>query len=299
VNLRDDYGIRDTLIHCAAECLPEDVVREMITTLQKRVDKAINEYGKRHHLLLIESLARQIKDAELFEKTRTACWGTLSNAAFIDIARVYLASGDVERAHSWIQKVPDGNTFQSHERDALLEELYQRQGDSEKLTELLFQKFRSYRCEDALQSLLDVIGHHKRDEVIADELALISESGRFEESDAAFLLALGRVEDAEEYLLKRADQLDGNDYGSLLFLAEVMEAEERHLVASLIYRSMLSSILERGYIKAYPHGVRYLKKLDKLAKRICDWKPFETHGAFQEKIHQNHARKHSFWSKYR
>jgi hypothetical protein len=36
--------------------------------------KKKDEYGKRHHLMLIESLARQIKDAKLFEKTRIASW---------------------------------------------------------------------------------------------------------------------------------------------------------------------------------------------------------------------------------
>ncbi|MDY0222784.1 MAG: hypothetical protein RBR67_16765, partial [Desulfobacterium sp.] len=78
VTQKDNYGIRDTLIDCAAEYLPEEVIRTMITTLQKRADKEKDEYGKRHHLMSIESLARQIKDARLFEKTRIASWGKLS-----------------------------------------------------------------------------------------------------------------------------------------------------------------------------------------------------------------------------
>ena len=76
----------------------------MIANLQKWADKEKDEYGKRHHLMLIESLARQIKDAKLFEKTRIASWGKLSTAALIDIARVYLESGDVETAHSGSRK---------------------------------------------------------------------------------------------------------------------------------------------------------------------------------------------------
>ena len=58
VNQKDNYGIRDTLIDCAGECLPEEVIRTMIDRLQKRADKEKDEYGKRHHLMLIESLAR-------------------------------------------------------------------------------------------------------------------------------------------------------------------------------------------------------------------------------------------------
>ena len=113
VNQKDNYGIRDTLIGCAGECLPEPVIRTMISTLQKWVDKEKDEHDKRHQLMLIESLARQIKDAELFEKTRIASWGKLSTASLIDIARVYLESGDVETAHSWLKKIPEGETYKA------------------------------------------------------------------------------------------------------------------------------------------------------------------------------------------
>lgn len=299
LNLKDNYGIRDTLIDCAAKCLPEKVIRSMIAKLQKRADKEKDEYDKRHHSMLIESLARQIRDAKLFEKTRIASWGKLPTAALIDIARVHLESGDVETAHSWLKKIPEGETFQAYERDKLLEEIYQKQGDSEKLSDLLFQKFRSYPSTDTLQALLDVIGHNKKDEVIASEVAQILGSSALRESDAEFLIAIEKMDEAEAYLLKRADKLDGNHYGSLLFLAEVMESKNRHLAASLLYRSLLISILERGYIKAYPHGIRYLKKLDKLATTVPDWKEFNHHAAFNNQIYQSHGRKHSFWSKYK
>lgn len=298
VNQKDNYGIRDTLIDCAGECLPEPVIRSMIATLQKWADKEKNEYGKDHYLRSIESLASQIKDAKLFEKTRIASWGKLNSAALVDISRVYLESGDVETAHSWLKRIPEGETYQAYERDKLLEEIYQKQGDSEKLTELLYQKFRSYHSTDTLQALLDVIGHDKKEEVVADEVEQILKSDRLRESDAEFLIAVGKIDEAEVYLLKRADQLDGNHYGSLLSIAETMESESRNLITSLIYRSLLVSILERGYTKAYPHGIGYLKKLDKLATIVNDWKEFNHHEAFKEQIIQAHGRKHSFWSKY-
>ena len=298
MNQKDNYGIRDTLIDCACECLPEPVIRTMIATLQKWADKEKDGYGKRHHLILIESLARQIKDAKLFERTRIASWGKLNSAALVDIARVYLESGDVETAHSWLKKISEDETYQALERDKLLEEIYHKQGDSEKLTELLFQKFRSYHSTDPLQALLDIIGHDKRDAVVADEVEQILKADRLRESDAEFLIAVGRIDEAEDYLLKRADQLDGNHYGSLRSLAEAMESENRHLAASLMYRSLLVSILERGYTKAYPHGIRYLKKMDKLSEAVTDWKEFNTHEAFKKQVIEAHGRKRSFWSKY-
>ena len=160
--------------------------------------------------------------------------GNCPTAALIDIARVYLESGDVETAHSWLKKIPEGETFQAYERDKLLEEIYQKQGDSEKLTELLYLKFRSYPSTDTLQALLDVIGHDKRDDIITTEVAQIHNSSSLRESDAEFLISIGKIDEAEEYLLGLADQLNGDHYGSLLSLAEVMESENRGLAASLV-----------------------------------------------------------------
>ncbi len=298
LNQVDNYGIRNSLIGCAGECLPEPVIRSMIITLQQWVDNENEEYQKRHHLMMIESLARQIRDAKLFEKTRIASWGKLSTAAFIDIARVYLESGDVETAHSWLKKIPEDETFQTYERDQLLLEIYQKQGNTEKLSDLLYRKFRSYPSTDTLRALLDVIGYDKRDEVIRDEIILILDGTKLRESDAEFLISLGKIDEAEAYLFKHADQLDGNYYGSLLSLAEVMESEKRYLVASLIYRSLLIAILERGYTKAYHHGIRYLRKLDKLSETITDWKNYNNHETFKKQILQTHGRKRSFWAKY-
>ncbi len=127
----DDYGVRDTLIDCAAECLPEAIIRSMIAKIQELVKCEEDGYKKRHNLILIESLARQIKDAELFKQTRIA------------------------------------------------------------------------------------------------------------------------------------------------------------------------SQLERGYTKAYPNGIRYLKKLDKLAALISDWNNFDNHEEFKDHIYKTHSRKRSFWSKYK
>jgi hypothetical protein len=298
LNRTDDYGIRDKLVACAGECLPETVIRSMISEFQKRAGKEEDERKKCHHLRLVESLARQIKDARLFEETRREAWGELSTAAFIDIAEVYLESGEVETAYSWIMKIPQGETFQADERDQLLLEIYRQQGNTEKLTNLLYRRFRACHSVNSLQKLLEVIGHDQRDEVIAAETALILKSTTFKESDAGFMITTGKIDAAETYLLGRAEQLNGDHYGSLLPLAETMASENRNLAASLLYRSLLLSILKRGHTKAYPYGIRYLKKLDKLSETITDWQNFDNHKVFKAQILLTHGRKRSFWSKY-
>jgi hypothetical protein len=298
LNVRNDYGVRDALVDCAGAFLSKANIRAMISVLQKRADEENYEYLKRHHLYLIESLARQIKDADLFEKTRLASSGKQSYAAIIDVARVYLECGDVEKAHEWLKTIPDADTVHKYDRDQLLVDIYQKLGDREKLTDLLYQKFRSYFSTETLQALLDLIGLEKREEVVADAVAQIQGSRVLRDRDAEFLISIGKIDDADVYLLRHADQLDGNHYDRLVSFAKVMESEKRHLTASILYRRLLVSILERGYTKAYPYGIRYLKRLDILSASITDWQNFDPHDSFLAKIHQVHGRKRSFWLKY-
>jgi len=294
----DDYGVREILIDCATDYLPETTIRSMITKIQTLLDTSKDEYQKRSQAGLIESLARQIKDANLFAETRISSWKELTTAAQIDIASVYLESGDANTAHSWLKKIPADDTSHDYERDELLLNIYRQLGEDQKLTELLYKKFKSYRSTDTLHELLDVIGEDKRGDVILAETAEILSNKQFRSRDAGFLISIGKIDAAETYLLDRASQINGDYYSRLLPLAQTMETEERSLAASILYRSLLSSILERGYTKAYSYGAQYLKKLDTMAAAITDWDNFEIHDVFKDKIYEAHKRKRSFWPKY-
>jgi len=270
----------------------------MISRLQERLE---NEAEKPQHSQIrrqIQSLARQIGDAGLFEKLMLAEGLPMPVAHKLEIARVYLESGEVETAHSWIGKISEDERFLSDEREELLLEIFRQKGDVKSLTELLHKRLDRYHSTDRLQEFLDVIGEEKRDETVSRELEQIRKDPKFRFADMDFLLEIGKIDEAEVYLLKRAEQLDGSFYDNLLPLAQAMESANRSLAASLVYRSLLRSILERAYTKAYPYGVRYLRKLEKLASSVADWQSFDDHEAFNERLRMEHGRKRSFWEKY-
>lgn len=298
VNREDDYGIRDALIDCAKEYLPEAVIRTLVARFQGLADSESDEYRRRHWLHLVESLAHQIKDAPLFEKTRLASWGSLSTAACADIARVYLESGDEQSALAWLGQVAEQETFQARERDSLLLEIYDRLGDAEKRAEVAWRIFRRSRSAGSLAQLLTAVGRDQGEAVVAGEVAAILADQPLSLVDAAFLVEIERLDAAEAYLLDRRDRLNGDFYGSLLPLAETLEAAGRSLAATVLYRALLESILRRAQTKTYGHGVRYLRKLDRLAKSVSDWRTIEPHTAYLEHLRRNHGRKISFWSRY-
>lgn len=294
----DDYGVRDVLIDCVRDYLTEPVMRIMVAGLQERAGRESDEYRKRHCLHNVESLARQLKDAPLFEQTRLASWGSLSTAACVDIARVYLECGNEQTALAWLEKILESDSFLAAERDSLLLETHGRTGNRARQAEVAWRIFRRSRSASSLLLLLDVIGPDKRDDLLAREIGAICEAARFSPVDAAFLVEIERLEAAETYMLKHADQLNGDYYGGLLPLAGAMEKDGRLLCASVIYRALLDSILRRAQTKTYSPGVRYLRKLDRLAHSITDWRNVEPHEAYMREIKLNHGRKSSFWSRY-
>jgi len=298
LNRTDNYGVRSMLIDCSAECLPEPVVRDMVRKLWEAADGEHEEYARRHYFLRIESLARQLKDGKLLEETWVADRAELSTAALIDIARTYLEGGSARAALERLNKIPANETFQSHEREELLVEIYRQMDEKEKLAEILYRRFRFQPSEERLDQFLDVVGPDEREKVINEAVEGILTSNIFRAGDVGFLLELDRMDDAEAYLLKQSDRLDGDHYGSLLPLAKAMEKSGRSLAASMVYRGLLTSILERKFYKAYGHAARYLKKLDVLSKGVGEWREFACHDEFKRELLRAHGRKTSFWSKY-
>ena len=95
----DDYGIREALLDAAHEFLPEASLRTLAEHLWQLAEKEPKDsHEQRHWLFAVESLARQLKDAPLFEKARRASWPELTTAACLDIAEAYLEAGDADIA---------------------------------------------------------------------------------------------------------------------------------------------------------------------------------------------------------
>lgn len=298
LNRHDDYGVRDTLIDCAAEYLPEPAIRTMIDTLQQSAESENDSLQKRHWLYSIASLARQINDAPLYEKTRISERDNIPTATCVDIARVYLESGEPETALLWLERIPETENFRRDEREHLLVDIHGRLGNAGTRTELAWRIFRRAPSAPALDKLLAVIGEEQREAVIDGEAERILKRSDLSTADLEFLMDTGRLDAAENHLFKHADELNGDFYASLLPIAKAMEADNRLLAATAVYRALLDSILRRAKSKTYSHGARYLKKLDQLAGSITDWRHLPDHDAYTRQLREQHGRKPSFWARY-
>jgi len=296
----DNYGIRGELIDAARHFLPEELLRRLADKFWEHAKKEPEDSSQfRHWLSLVQSLARQLKDAPFYEEMCKAYWGDLPVVAHYDIAEVYLDAGDALTALGWIEHVPESEGFRADRRDQLLLAIFRKIGNQDRLAETAWRIFRRYRSTETLTMLLAIIGPEMRDEVVEAETKLILESEMLSYSDCRFLIEVGRMEDAESYLFCHIAQLDGQFYPELLKLADSMEKDERFIAATVIYRALLDYILKRAISKYYHYGIKYLNKLDRLAGKITEWKDIQPHLAYREELFKKHTRKASFWRRYK
>jgi len=69
-------------------------------------------------------------------------------------------------------------------------------------------------------------------------------------------------------------------------------------MARMVRLPLLDSILARAKSKYYHHGIKYVKKLDKLSEKIDNWFQFSQHSKYFDEIKVAHSRKSAFWSRY-
>lgn len=298
--LRDDgYGVRDCLLEDIQKFLPEPTVRDLAERFEAEAGVLERDSDKRVWWLYIERLARALKDAPLFERTRIHSWGTLNSAAYVDIAQIWFDTGDAPTARMWLDKVPQGDNFRGSERDTLMVAVASAQGDFLARDAAAWRIFRRYRSSKTLATLLDVIGLHLRSDVVEQEIRAILDDPSLDTTSVKFLLDLGRIDQAEQYLLSRWSLLDGDAYETLLALAKIMIEHGRALVASLLYRAILDSLLLRARSKSYGSGANYLRTLARLASSVSTWQGFSTHEEYHEGLLRAHARKSAFWSHFK
>ncbi|MBI2447224.1 MAG: hypothetical protein HYV48_01650 [Candidatus Omnitrophica bacterium] len=292
-----NYGVRDILIDKDSCFLDKRGIERIITILEQKALFGQDIMNQRPWLIMIESLARQIKDGPLFERTRERNWQGLNSRAYIEIAKVYFDSGDALTAYDRLQKAAECGGKEQYEYAELFRDVCRALGKTEEVGKISWDIFRRDRCRETLDEIISQIGEDKRAETIYKEVDLIMAVKEFSETDAEFLLTVGRTDCAQEYIVAHRNQLDGEQYYSLAPLAENLEAKGLYIAAVVVYRALLEGNLAKALSKYYSHGVRYLRRLDALAKQVSEWGEVEPHVEYVQKIKQQHNRKLAFWTK--
>jgi len=110
-----------------------------------------------------------------------------------------------------------------------------------------------------------------------------------------FLIEWPRLDLAERLVAERRAEWDGRRYEILAPAAEALAASHP-LGATILYRALIDSILDRGQSLAYPHAARYTAELEALAQREDPNWPIDPARTYQAELRRRHGRKQGFWS---
>ncbi|MEM9961812.1 MAG: DUF6880 family protein [Pseudomonadota bacterium] len=164
---------------------------------------------------------------------------------------------------------------------------------------LLWQGFAETLDAELLRAHLKALPDFEDIDVEERALALAREHSE-PLTAVRFFLEWSRLDDAAGVVVAHRATWDGGDWHILPQIAEAL-GHDRPLAATILYRALLDSILERARTKAYPHGVRYLTTLKRLAPTAENdpgWPTdLQCHADYVAELRTAHGRKAGFWNR--
>ncbi len=296
----DQYGAREELLRRADLLLDESALRELVAQFESRMAGALaapaSKAGPPLAVFKISAalslLADALHDPGVMVRAVLGYSPQPNPMQQKDFAEAYLAVDRPNDALTWLQG-PWGHsedTRQSLKSDALGR--LGRFGESALVRQGLFERSISVRD---LRRWLEHLPEASRQMAMerARELALNHDDPA---TAATLLLEVGDDEAAEAMLVADPARLRGDNYDALLSLAQSLKTHQRLRGEAAIYRSLLTAILTRAYVRAYGHAARYWARLQEIAATGVGLLPLESHEAFEAAIRSRHARKSAFWA---
>jgi hypothetical protein len=310
----DQYGACDGAIEAAAPALG---VAGM-AILSRLLDEALTEcslhggrsaeWRARRLRSLLAELADVQEDVDAFIAAETSAGAP--GADVLGIARRLLDANRAAEALDWLDQksarpelrvmtyaelaAGDGLGVQ-WERENLRIRALEMAGRRPEAQAIRWRLFESTLEPDVLRSHLAALPDFEDDEAIrrANTFAAAHPSA------VAALDFFVRWPDphlAAKLAEQRRAELDGRRYDILQPAAEAL-ADRHPRAATMLYRIMIDSVLERGLSAAYGHAAKNLRACAEIANRVV-WETtsLDSHAEYLATLRHRHGRKAGFWS---
>ena len=166
----DQYGVRDMLVEGAHKSLSLEEMRALIVRLKSMIEAAKEGdrvYGKRR---MIQSLARQMGDLELYEESILTMYGHLSEESLLTLASLHIARQEYDAALKRLEGIGEGYHVK---RNKLEREIHQSLGNKERLITLHKEAFDHSKRKEDFEALIAVAGEELREQFLVSEISRI------------------------------------------------------------------------------------------------------------------------------
>ncbi len=247
-------------------------------------------------------LVRALGNVVLFEKVYLRIYpkDAITNQQLNELLQFMIDNKAYEIAEHYLNNEWTSKTNQEQvKRLDWLSEIYQKQGDSTAQLKTLSEAFELYSTPSRLKAIMTIASPAEQSQWRKRAYNLANE-----QSDIimaiALLLEIGKTDIANQVAVARYNEFADIHYERLTQLLKELP-ESTQLIQVIIYRSLISDILDNARSKAYSYAARYYKKLQKLDSsivRITDgYSSLISHKGYTTELRDKHDRKYSFWEK--
>jgi hypothetical protein len=299
---RDGFGSTGALIRHMAEALGvagRTEIRRATEAALKAVPRSAQprdwqgDAKRRHFAFRLALLADLENDADAF--IAAIHGGGMESTHGLNVAERLIDANRPAEALTWLDKPrqrfedDDSDGADTDLRVAALEAMG-RKDDAQSVRWRHFERFlNAEHLRAHLKRLPDF------EDFEAEQKALEVAAGHEQTERALALLIEWRALDRADRLVReRQATLDGRFYEVLRPAAEALE-EKFPEAASLLYRRLVESVLDRGSSKQYPYAARDFQSCTRLSLRLPTPGSIETHVAFVARLQVAHGRKYGFW----
>jgi hypothetical protein len=301
---RDGFGATDALIRHMSEALDAGGRAEIRHATEAALKAAPRSSGpqdwradaKRRHLTFrLALLADLDNDADAFIVAIRA--GGMESTHALDVAERLIGASRPAEALDWLDKPrrrvededEDDDGTDTDLRIVALEAL----GRKDEGQAVRWRHFERFLSADHLRAYLKRLPDF--DDFEAEQKALdVAAAHKQAARGLAFFIEWRALDRADCLVRERLAALDGRLYEVLRPAAEALE-EKFPEAASLLYRRLIESVLERGSSKQYQYAARDLLSCARLAPHLPVPGSIESHAAFVARLQKAHGRKYGFW----
>jgi hypothetical protein len=299
---RDGIGATDALIRHMSEALGAGGRAEIRRATEAALKTAPRSSGphdwragaqRRHLAFRLALLADLENDADAFIAAIRD--GAMESTHALDIAKRLIAANRPAEALNWLDKPPrrvedeDDDGTDTDLRIAALDALG-RKNETQAVRWRHFERFLSTDHLRAYLKRLPDFDDFEAEQKALDVAAAYKQAAR----GLAFFIEWRALDRADRLVRERLTALDGRLYEVLRPAAEALE-EKFPEAASLLYRRLVESVLERGSSKQYQYAVRDLLSCARLAPHLPVPGSIEIHAEFVARLQKAHGRKYGFW----
>jgi len=299
---RDGFGATDALIRHMSEALGAGGRAEIRRATEAALKAAPRSSGphdwqadakRRHFAFRLALLADLEKDADAFIAAIRA--GGLESTHALKVAERLIKANRPADALDWLDKSrrrfedEDDDGTDTDLRIAALDALG-RKDEAQAVRWRHFERFLSAAHLRAYLKPLPDFEDFEAEQKALDAAAAHKQAAR----GLAFFIEWRALDRADRLMRERLTALDGRLYEVLRPAAETLE-EKFPEAASLLYRRLIESVLDRGSSKQYQYAARDLLSCVRLAPHLPVPGSIESHATFVARLQKAHGRKYGFW----